>query len=117
MAASSSPEEQITVLQQYEQQLHQTILQRQTLQSQLLETENALELLGKTQEQPFKMVGPLLVAVEKTDLTEELTMKKDTLQIRLNNVEQQEEQLQKKFQELQHKVMQQIQQQKKRQGE
>ena len=116
MAAQPSPEEHISALQHYEQQLHQCILQRQTLQSQLLETENALDLLGKTSEQPFKMVGPLLVATEKASLTEELTTKKDTLQIRLNNVQQQEEQLQKKFQELQHKVVQQLHQQKKKQG-
>lgn len=114
MAAPPSPEEHLSTLQHYEQQLHQCILQRQTLQSQLLETENALDLLGKTEEQPFKMVGPLLVATEKKTLTEELTAKKDTLQIRLNNVQQQEGQLQQTFQELQRKVMQHLQQQKKK---
>ena len=110
MAQTSSPEEQIAELQQQEQQLQQMILQRQTMQSQLLETENALDTLQKTQEQPFKMVGPLLVSMDKKNLQEELTSKKDMLAIRLKNVEQQEEQLRKKFQDLQEKLLKQLQQ-------
>src|SRR3990167_8385752 len=105
MPPNAAAEEQITQLQQQEQQLQQVILQRQTLQSQLLETENALDTLKKTKEQPFKTVGPLLVAMDKQELIEELTAKKETYTIRLNNVEQQEEQLRKKFQELQEKLM------------
>ena len=79
------------------------------MQAQLLETENALDTLTKTKEQPFKMVGPLLVAIDKQELTEELTSKKETLTIRLKNVEQQEEQLRKKFQDLQEKLLKQLQ--------
>ena len=109
MTTSQPSEEQIAQLQQQEQQLQQTLLQRQTMQTQLLETENALDTLIKTQEQPFKMVGPLLVAVDKQALTEELTAKKEMLAIRLKNVEQQEEQLRKKFQDLQEKLLKQLQ--------
>ncbi len=108
--ATNPADEQIAQLQQQEQQLQQTILQRQTMQSQLLETENALDTLMKTKEHPFKMVGPLLVAIDKQELTEELTSKKDTLAIRLKNVEQQEEQLRKKFQDFQEKLLKQLQQ-------
>jgi len=109
MPPNAAAEEQITQLQQQEQQLQQVILQRQTLQSQLLETDNALDTLKKTKEQPFKSVGPLLVAIDKQELIEELTSKKDTLAIRLKNIEQQEEQLRKKFQELQEKLLKQLQ--------
>lgn len=110
MSMPSNTEEQIAELQQQEQQLQQTALQRQTLQSQLLETENALETLQKTNEQPFKMVGALLIATKKETLQEELTSKKDMLAIRLKNVEQQEGQLKKKFQDLQSKLLKQLQQ-------
>ncbi|MBI1973163.1 prefoldin subunit beta [Candidatus Woesearchaeota archaeon] len=110
MAPNTATEEQIAQLQQQEQQVQQTILQRQTLQSQLLETENALDTLNKTKEQPFKSVGPLLVAVDKKTLHEELTSKKEMLAIRLKNIEQQEEQLRKQFQESQEKLLKQLQQ-------
>ena len=110
MAANSAAEEQIAHLQQQEQQLQQMILQRQTMQSQLLETDNALDTLQKTEEKPFKMVGPLLIAIDKKELTEDLTSKKETLTIRLKNVEEQEEQMRKKFQESQDKLLKQIQQ-------
>ncbi len=110
MTSNPAAEEQIAQLQQQEQQLQQMIMQRQTMQSQLLETENALDTLGKTKEQPFKMVGPLLISVDKKTMQEELTSKQETLTIRLKNVEQQEEQLRKKFQELQEKLLKQLQQ-------
>ncbi len=110
MTPTSAADEQIAQLQQQEQQLQQMILQRQTMQSQLLETENALDTLAKTKEYPFKMVGPLLVAVDKQELQAELDAKKDTLTIRLKNVEQQEEQLRKKFQDAQEKLLKQLQQ-------
>ena len=108
MAAESDHNEEIAQLQQQEQQLQQTILQRQTLHSQFIETDNALDTLNKSKEQPFKMVGPILVAFDKKILIEELTSKKDMLAIRLKNVEQQEEQLRKKFQELQEKLLKQL---------
>ena len=109
MAANSAAEEQIAHLQQQEQQLQQMILQRQTMQSQLLETDNALDTLQKTQEKAFKMVGPLLIAIDNKELAEELKSKKETLTIRLKNVEEQEEQMRKKFQELQDKLLKQMQ--------
>ena len=56
------------------------------------------------------MVGPLLIAIDKKELTEDLTSKKETLTIRLKNVEEQEEQMRKKFQELQDKLLKQMQQ-------
>ena len=108
MTVNQPSEEEITHLQQQEQQLQQTLLQRQTMQAQLLETENALDTLGKTKEKPFKMIGPLLIAFDRKELIEELTSKKEMLAIRLKNIEQQEEQLRKSFQELQEKLLQRL---------
>ena len=93
-------QEQITHLQMIEQHMQQFLMQKQTIQIQLVETENALEEVGKTKEIPYKIIGSIMVCTPKEELQKDLESKKEMLAIRLKNVEKQETQLKEKMETL-----------------
>jgi len=99
--------QQLLVQMQTLQTQYQTIaLQKETLALQKIETEKALEELKKTKdkEDVFKIVGPVLVKSTKADLVKELSDKKEMTEMRLKNVDKQEEKLREKLKETQEKL-------------
>lgn len=101
-------QDQITQFQLLEQQMQQYVLQKQTLQVQLVEIDHALEELQHTTEKPFKIVGNVMVACDKQTLTQDLQTKKETCEIRLKNVDTQESQTKQTLEKLHTTLLQQI---------
>ena len=94
----------INQLQVLQQNLQNNLLQKQQVQSQLVEIESALKELENTS-QAYKIVGKIMIASDKESLLKELQEKKEVVNVRLNNFTKQEESLQKNIEELQQEVM------------
>ncbi|OIO65970.1 prefoldin subunit beta [Candidatus Woesearchaeota archaeon CG1_02_57_44] len=76
-------------LQAIEQNLQNLRSQRQQVQMQLMETDSALEELDKSGK-AYRIVGGIMVAVDKDSLRAELEKKKELLQVRSKTIEKQE---------------------------
>jgi prefoldin beta subunit len=109
-------QQQVAQLQLFEQQMQQYTMQKQTIHVQLVEMDNALEELQTTKEQPFKIVGNVMIGCDKETLVKELQEKKETAEIRLKNVEKQESQAKQKMESLHATVMKQIEQKEEQRG-
>lgn len=110
MAESKDNMEKLQVL---EQNLQSLISQKQTFQTNLLEIENALKEVEKTKDNPFKLVGGVMVESNKKDVVEELRTEKDMVELRLKTLEKQENKLKDELKSVQEEVMQEL---KKKQG-
>lgn len=76
-----------------EHQLQQILMQRQQLTAQKAEIESALsELSGDA----YKIIGNIMVSTSEEKLRRELEEKKKLVELRLQSLEKQEAQLQKK---------------------
>ncbi len=91
-------------LQMLEQNLQNYSQQRQQYQMQLKEIESALNELDDSKEQ-YKIIGNIMVNSSKEDLQQDLKKKKETFELRIKNLQTQEEKLQKKSKELQEEIM------------
>ena len=98
---SSTNFEQLQLLQQ---NLQNVLLQKQQIQNQILEYNSALQEL-KTTEKAYKIVGKIMLATSKEELTKELTEKKEITEVRIKNFIQQEQKLQQEIELLQKKVV------------
>jgi prefoldin beta subunit len=96
--------EKIQQLQLLQQNLQNVGMQKQQIQNQLLELDSALKELGST-EKAYKIVGKIMLAASKEELSKDLKEKKDVADVRLKNFTKQEETLQKNIEELQKEVM------------
>ena len=84
------PDANIEQLQKLEQSMQNTLMQKQTFQTQLAEVENALNEVKKTDSNPFKIVGGIMVELNKADIEKELSEKKDMAELRIKTLEKQE---------------------------
>ena len=109
MKLSKESEKGIAQLQALEQNLQQFLAQRQNFQMQQLEIENALKELETTKETPFKVVGNIMVATSKDALKEELTSKKEVVEMRIKSIESQEEKIREKADALQKSIVKELQ--------
>ena len=103
-----STEEKITELQMLEQTAQNILMQKQTIQSQVLEIENALGELQKTKQQPYKIIGTVMIASNKEELEKDLNEKKETFTLRIKKLEKQEEQIKHNSEELQKELLKKI---------
>ena len=99
-------------LQLTQQNLQNITVQKQQIQSQLVELESALTEL-KTTDKAYKIVGKIMIAASKDNLTKDLQEKKEVAEVRLNNFNKQEEKLKNNLEELQQEVMKEMKQDKK----
>jgi prefoldin beta subunit len=77
-------------LQKLEQGIQGIIMQKQTFQTQLSELENALGEVNKSKENPFKVIGGIMVEANKEDVQKDLNSKKDMAELRVKSLEKQE---------------------------
>lgn len=91
-------------LQVLEQNLQGLLLQKQTIQADLNETLNALEEVKKTQDTVYKMVGSIMVVVDKKTTLEELEEKKKISELRNDSITKQEKIIESKARELQQEI-------------
>jgi len=97
-------QEKIGQIQLIQQNLENFSMQRQQFQLQQTEIETALAEIENTNT-AYKIVGNIMVLTDKNQLKKDLGEKKETLGIRINTIEKQEDKLRVKFEELQQEVM------------
>ncbi len=93
-------------LQQLQQTLQGVMAQKQQLELQLTEVEQAISELEKMTETAviYKSIGALLVKSKKTKVTAELTERKELLKMRVDVLGKQEERLRTQVKDLQEKL-------------
>jgi len=99
-------QERLLRLQQLQQTLQAVLTQKQQLELELTETEQALSELGKMDDSAvvYKSIGSLLVKAEKAKVTTELSERKDLLNMRVGVLGKQEERLRTQVKDLQTKL-------------
>ena len=95
-------------LQQLQQTLQGVMSQKQQLEMQLTEVEQASSELEKLNETAvvYKSIGALLVKSEKDNVTQELTERKELVKMRVEILTKQEERLRNQVKDLQAKLQQ-----------
>jgi len=96
--------QKIQDLQILEQNLQSILMQKQNIGLELNETVNALEEIKKTKDGVYKMVGSIIVSVDKSKTLEELEEKKKILELRSGSIEKQEESIGNKAMDLQKEI-------------
>jgi len=101
-------QERLLRLQQLQQSLQATVVQKQQTELELTETDNSLEEIRKiTDDTPiYKSIGSLLIKTEKTKLETELTERRELLNTRITVLTKQEERLRTQAKDLQTKIQQ-----------
>ncbi|MEM2935879.1 MAG: prefoldin subunit beta [Candidatus Bathyarchaeia archaeon] len=104
-------QERLLRLQQRQQTLQAVLTQKQQLELELTEVEQALGELEKMTDDAviYKSVGSLLVKSERPKVTSELNERKELLNMRVSVLGKQEERLRSQIKELQAKLQQDLQ--------
>jgi len=98
----------IQELQILEQNLQNLLMQKQAFQMELNETENAESELKKAKNDVFKITGQIMVKANKKELEKELSEKKKILDLRLKNIQKQEDQISSFAEKLRQEVTEKI---------
>ena len=98
-------ERKIQQLQMLEQSIQNIIMQKQNFQARLLESENALNELSKDPKEIYKIIGNIMVSSNKKELEEDLKKNKEIFELRIKNLEKQEDLIREKAEKLQKEVM------------
>ena len=103
-------QEQLSKLQQTQQNLQMNIAQKQQLELEQLETEKALVELNKANDDDavFKHAGTILIKSNKKDLIEELEEKKELAKTKASLLAKQEERLKTGLKEQETKIQEMI---------
>ena len=103
-------QEQLSKLQQTQQNLQMIIAQKQQLELEQLETEKALVELNKANDDDavFKHAGTILIKSNKKDLIEELEEKKELTKTKASLLAKQEERLKTGLKEQETKIQEMI---------
>jgi prefoldin beta subunit len=101
-------QERLLRLQQLQQTLNSVLGQKQQVQLEIAEIDQANTELQKLGEDAtiYKATGSLMIKTEKTKVTTELTERKDLLNTRVTIVTKQEERLRSQIKEVQTKLQQ-----------
>ena len=101
-------QQRLLKLQQLQQTLQGVMAQKQQLEMQLSEVEEALNELEKMNETAviYKSIGALLVKSQKNNVTEELKERKELLTMRVDVLTKQDDRLRTQAKDLQEKLQQ-----------
>ncbi len=101
-------QERLLRLQQLQQTLQTVLVQKQQLELELTEVEQALGELERLDDTTviYKSIGSLLVRSEKAKVTTDLTERKELLNMRVGVLGKQEERLRSQLKDLQTKLQQ-----------
>ena len=97
--------EKISQLQALEQNLQHILLQKQNIQTQLIEIDSALEALRTNSKQTFKIVGAVMIESPKESLLKDLNYKKEVIQVKIKSIEKLEKKLREDLKSLQEDVL------------
>lgn len=98
--------EQLSRMQQLQQNLQAIMMQKQQLEAESVEIEKATEELKKSEqdEAVYKSVGPLMIKTKKDDTLKELGEKKDLANTRLVVLGKQETRVKENLKEVENKI-------------
>ena len=98
--------EQISRLQQLQQNLQAIMMQKQQIELEIVETERALEELNKITKSDsiYKAAGPLLIKSEKDTIEKELGEKKELANTRVMVLGKQESRVKENLKEVENKI-------------
>ena len=99
-----SQAEVLQKLQVLEQTLHAQSAQRASMQSQLMEIENASGELSSAKES-YRIIGNIMVKAEPSKLKAELDERKASLQARISAVERQDKKLREEMERMQQSIL------------
>lgn len=105
MKMKKETEEKINQLQVMEYNLQNCLTQKQNFQAQLLEVENALRELDGNKEECYKLVGGVLFKEKREKLIKELNSKKEVIDLRIKNLEKQENKIKEELNRIQKEVV------------
>ncbi len=97
----------VNQLQILQQNVQAVLMQRQQLQSQLVELDSALTEL-RSAEKAYHIVGKVMLAASREELQKELQEKKELADIRVKNLVQQERNLKENLEKLQKEVIEEL---------
>ncbi len=104
--------QKIQQLQSMQQNLQNMVMQKQQVESQLVELQSALQEISTT-EKAYKIVGKIMVASSKEQLQKDLQEQKEIADVRLKSLLKQEESFKNSMEELQQEVVKELQEEKK----
>ncbi len=87
----------IQEMQFLEHNLQNLLLQKQSFQLELSETTSALKELEHSGDETFKIIGQLMIKIEKSKIQKELEEKKKILNLRIKTIQGQETSLTKQL--------------------
>ncbi len=105
MEISKQTQEKIGQLQLFEQNLQNFSVQKQQLQSQLLEAENATKELETANGTVYKIVGNIMITSQKDKLQQDLASQKELVELRLKNIKKQEDSIKERAEKIQAEVL------------
>jgi prefoldin beta subunit len=88
-----------------EQSLQNLLLQKNTFQMELSETQSALAEIEKSGDEVYKIIGQLMIRAEKSKIKEELINKEKIIELRLKTIEKQEISFVEKLESLRDEIM------------
>ena len=94
--------------QSYQQQMQAFVMQKETLNIQLMEITKAVDDLEKSKEasEIFRISGPILIKTKKADALKDLKEKQDLIKLRLSSIEKKERGIKEKIDDLREKLTQ-----------
>ncbi|MBI2005262.1 MAG: prefoldin subunit beta [Candidatus Aenigmarchaeota archaeon] len=93
--------EMVGQFQQYQQQLQAVLIQKETMQLQLMEITKALEELDSSKnEKAYKITGQIMVSKPVEELKKELGETKEAIEVRVNSLGKTEEKITGKLKEM-----------------
>jgi prefoldin beta subunit len=106
---SEKARENIMQFQQIQQQLQMMLMQKQNLQLQVAEIENALIEVEKTnQDKIYEIIGNVMVKKAKEELLKSLKDKKEMIDLRSSTIEKQIQKMSEKATNLQKELSKEI---------
>ena len=97
----------VNQLQMLRQSLESVVMQKQQIESSLIEIDSAISQLSSSNKS-FKIIGKIMIESSNDVLKKELVEKKEVIQIRLKNFASQEEKIKTDMEELQKEVVAQL---------
>ena len=113
MAINSNTQKKIQELQSHEQVLQNILMQKQTLQIELNETNNALTELSNYNGEVFKILGGIMIKSDSEKIKKELNEGKKNLDMHINALDKQEKDISSKAIKLREEITSSINAQKK----
>ena len=88
-----------------EQNLQNLLFQKQAFQLELAETKSALKEIGISKDEVFKVIGQVMIKIEKAKIQNELLDKQNILELRIKTIEKQEDSLAERLENLRDEII------------